>query len=740
MMNMAGHCALPVVEASIDQLSAALASGQTSSVELVAMYLNRIAAYDRRGPCLNSTPVLNPACFEEASACDRARHKWQHQDMDKDNDNDPLPPLHGIPFTVKDSYKVAGLTVAAGSPAFASLVAQDDSFAVAALRRQGAIVLGKTNMPPMAVGGCQRGVYGRSESPYNPDYLPAAWHSGSSSGSGVAVSASLCAFGLGEETVSSGRSPASNGGLVAYTPSRGLISIRGNWPLFPLRDTVVPHTRSVRDLLHVLNALVVEDDDAAAGKGGDLWKSQTFVELPSIASVRPAGFDMLQRLAVGGGLKGRRLGIPKMYIDREDSAAAVKDPIAVRPSILQLLDEARALLTRLGATCVDVDFPVVSTYEKDRPGMQSLVEQGMLPTGWNELEINDMVSASWEEFLQLNGDPACSSLAGVNPWVIHADPPEAVDTRRTAVAHDGQDQIRYDYIVDRVSRVHKNEKNKNESNPESIPEKPLDFTQLPKVCAGLERARAELFEQWLKDEGLDGVVFPANADVAPANADTDETSSAVAWRNGVVFSNTNHVLRHLGIPSVTVTMGQMLDTRMPVGLTFAGPAYCDKDLLAWAYDYETASTKRVPPESTPELSYLVTAAPVGDVLAMAAGVDMGITLSGHAQLDATGAAHVTVEAFISLPSQEGSPSKYREAELSVVIVADGRQHAPFKKQNPAVTETFQATMDIPASERRGARLQSSLMVAVATLVFKDEARVWNKATEGCYVEVPYRYL
>ena len=100
----------------------------------------------------------------------------------------------------------------------------------------------------MANGGMQRGVYGRAESPYNGDYLTAAFASGSSNGSGTATAASFAAFGLGEETWSSGRAPASNNGLVAYTPSRGVISVRGNWPLVPTMDVVVPHTRSVDDL------------------------------------------------------------------------------------------------------------------------------------------------------------------------------------------------------------------------------------------------------------------------------------------------------------------------------------------------------------------------------------------------------------------------------------------------------------------------------------------------------------
>ena len=445
---------LGVVETGIDQLSETLASGQITSVELLAAYLNRIAAYDRHGPRLNSTPVLNPGCFAEAAQRDEECR--EHPKGKK------MSAIYGIPFTVKDSFKVAGLTVAAGSPAFAHLVAQDDAFVVSALGSQGAIVLGKTNMPPMAIGGCQRGLDGRAESPYNPDFLPAAWHSESSSGSGVTVSASLCAFGLGEETVSSGRSLASSGGIVAYTPSRGLISTRGNWPLFALRDIVVPHTRTMRDLLHVVDALMVEDPKPA----GDLWKSHGFVQLPSWASVL---FKSFLSLAAPGGLKGRQLGVPKMYLGNDPDAS---DPIHVRPSILNLTEKARAALTELGAACVDVDLPVVSANEKDRPGSRSLVDRGMLPEGWNQIEINDLVSASWEKFLRNNDDRASPSLKNISPWIIHADPPEALDTRRSAVAHEGQDQMLYDYIVERVRQG-------------TLPHSPLDFPSLLKYALDL---------------------------------------------------------------------------------------------------------------------------------------------------------------------------------------------------------------------------------------------------------------
>ncbi len=117
--------------------------------------------------------VRNPDAQAEAAAADARRAAGA-----------TLGPLDGIPYTAKDSYMVQGLTVAAGSPAFEHLVAQHDAFTIERLRAAGAICLGLTNMPPMANGGMQRGVYGRAESPYNPDYLTAAYGSGSSNGRG----------------------------------------------------------------------------------------------------------------------------------------------------------------------------------------------------------------------------------------------------------------------------------------------------------------------------------------------------------------------------------------------------------------------------------------------------------------------------------------------------------------------------------------------------------------------------
>src|SRR3712207_4446998 len=269
-----------VVEATIAELRAALDSGAVTAVELAQAHLARIDAYDppETETKLNAVVVRNPEALADAAEADARRARGES-----------LGPLDGIPYTAKDSYLVRGLTAASGSPAFASLVAQRDAFTVERLRAAGAVCLGKTNMPPMANGGMQRGVYGRAESPYNANFLTAPFASGSSNGSGTATAASFAAFGLGEETWSSGRGPASNSGLCAYTPSRGVISVRGNWPLVPTMDVVVPHARTMADLLEVLDVVVADDEQTR----GDFWRTQQWVTLLRPSEVRPESYVAL---------------------------------------------------------------------------------------------------------------------------------------------------------------------------------------------------------------------------------------------------------------------------------------------------------------------------------------------------------------------------------------------------------------------------------------------------------------
>ena len=576
-----GVSSFEVTEVGIGDLRRALEAGQVTSVQLVEAYLRRIDAYDRGGPCLNSVIVDNPDALTEAAASDRRR-----------SSGELLGPLDGIPYTAKDSYLATGLTAAAGSHAFENLVARRDAFAIERLRRGGAVLIGLTNMPPMANGGMQRGLYGRAESPYNGAFLTSAFGSGSSNGSGTATAASFAAFGLGEETWSSGRAPATNNALCAYTPSRGVISVRGNWPLVPTMDVVVPHTRTMADMFEVLDVLVADDPDPR----GDLWRTQPWIRMPRASSVRPRSYPALSPADAASArraLEGKRFGVPRMYINA-DPEAGVGDGLGIggptgqrietRQSVIDLFQAAAADLIAAGADVILVDFPVVSNYEHDRSGTPSIKTRGLVSPEFLEREILDLSAWAWDDFLAANGDPALPSLGAVDGSLIWVNPPGALADRVQGFGEASDDINGY---------------------PDFIREHPIDsFLDIPHLEAGmrgLERTRKVDLEEWMSRRGLDAVVFPTVADVGPADMDVNPASADLGWRNGVWVANGNLVPRHLGIPTVTVPMGTMADIGMPVGLTFAGRAYDDTALLTMAAAFEATGSRRTPPPRTPAL-------------------------------------------------------------------------------------------------------------------------------------------
>ncbi|MTA05340.1 MAG: amidase, partial [Actinobacteria bacterium] len=549
------------------EIRASLNAGAVSSVELVAAYLNRIGFYDRHGITLNAVPVLNPAMFADARASDERRARGE-----------VLSRLDGIPYTAKNSYQAKGLTVASGSPAFVDLVAQHDAFTIAQLRKAGAVLIGLTNMPPMANGGMQRGVYGRAESPYNADFLTAAFGSGSSNGSGTATAASFAAFGLGEETWSSGRAPASNNALCAYTPSRGVISTRGNWPLVPTMDVVVPHTRTMEDMLALLDVIVADDTVTR----GNFWRVQPWIATPPSSELRPESYEALAKVNT---LSGKRIAIPRMYINADFETS---DPIETRESVVERWRDATLTLERLGAEVVETDFPVVTRYEDKQGASHNLVARELLPEEFADRELHELSMWGWNEFLAANGDPQLHALVDVDASRIFPQPTGALEDRY------GIHQSRFSpedvtldsYVIDaRRDGVAKLE----------------DIPTIAEGLRGLEEARRVDLEQWMDEHRLDAVVFPAVADVGPADMDVDPASAVLGWRNGTWVANGNVVIRHLGIPTVTVPMGNMSDVGMPVGLTFAGRGYDDTNLLAYASAFDRAHIGRVPPPRTPEI-------------------------------------------------------------------------------------------------------------------------------------------
>ena len=248
-----------IEEATIADLQQRMQSGRDTARSLVEKYLARIDQIDRNGPSLHSVLETNPDALTIADALDAERRS-----------RGPRGPLHGIPILIKDNIATADrMMTTAGSLALGGSKPPKDAFIVKRLREAGAIILGKTNLSEWAnfrsthstSGWSGRG--GLTKNPYALDRNP----SGSSSGSGAATTANLCAAAVGTETDGSIVSPSSSNSLVGIKPTLGLVSRSGIVPIAHSQDTAGPMARTVADaaiLLEVLSGPDPDDDATRA--------------------------------------------------------------------------------------------------------------------------------------------------------------------------------------------------------------------------------------------------------------------------------------------------------------------------------------------------------------------------------------------------------------------------------------------------------------------------------------------
>ncbi|HEX7086022.1 MAG TPA: amidase family protein, partial [Vicinamibacterales bacterium] len=238
-------------ELTIADLQERMTRGQESARSIVEKYLARIDAVDRGGPALRSVIEVNPDALAIADRLDAERREGRVRG-----------PLHGIPVVVKDNIDTADrMTTTAGSLALEGWIPPSDAFLVARLREAGAIILGKANLSEWAnfrsthstSGWSARG--GLCRNPYALDRNT----SGSSSGTAVAVAASLVAAGVGTETDGSIVSPSNHACLVGVKPTLGLVSRSGVIPIAHSQDTAGPMTRTVRDAALLLTAMAGVD-------------------------------------------------------------------------------------------------------------------------------------------------------------------------------------------------------------------------------------------------------------------------------------------------------------------------------------------------------------------------------------------------------------------------------------------------------------------------------------------------
>ena len=325
---MATNKSFNILEASIDDIHAAYKSGALTCRQLVQTYLDRIDAFDKKGPNINAVITLNSDALKEADRLDAAYKA-----------SGPVGPLHGIAVIVKDQADVKGMPTTLGSVLFKDYFPDRDSFVAENLRRAGAIILGKATLGELGGGDTHGSLFGSTRNPYDTERTVG----GSSGGSAASVSANFSTVGVGQEGLASIRRPSTWNCISGMRPSAGLVSrggVYGCWP--EIFGSLGPMARTVKDLATLLDAMVgydPEDPLTARGVG----------HIP----------DSFARFLNKDGLKGARLGILRESIglnaepDSEDfkkvsevfdraidelkaAGAEIVDPIVI-PKIKELL-------------------------------------------------------------------------------------------------------------------------------------------------------------------------------------------------------------------------------------------------------------------------------------------------------------------------------------------------------------------------------------------------------------------
>lgn len=291
-------------------LAALVRDKQVSPVELVRLYLDRIHRLD--GRLRAYITVCRDEALEAARGAERAVLRGE-----------PLGPLHGVPVAVKDQFDTVGIRTTVGSRLLADHVPRETAAAVARLERAGAILLGKLNLTEFALGGTVHFPFGQPRNPWNPDHDPG----GSSSGSGIATAAGLCAVALGEDTGGSVRSPASWCGVVGLRPTWGRVSRHGVFPLCWSMDAAGPLARTVEDAALALGVIAGHDPR------------------DPLTSRRPVPD---YRAALGQGVRGLRIGLVRELMAGD-----------TQPEVARAVEAAAQVLAGLGAHLEEVSLPLL---------------------------------------------------------------------------------------------------------------------------------------------------------------------------------------------------------------------------------------------------------------------------------------------------------------------------------------------------------------------------------------------
>jgi len=327
LLGAAAATAAPAVEEiTVSSLHAAYRSRAATVTAVVQAHLDRIAAYDQRGPAINSIINIHPAALANAAELDRALAATPAGQLPAG-----AGPLWGIPVAVKDNLDATGVPMTSGFQGWKNYVPPTDSPVVARIKAAGGILLAKTSLSEFARGGgdnINSVLPGFARNPYHTLYATG----GSSGGTGASLAASFAVVGIGTDTGGSVRMPAAHNALVGLRPTVGLVSRTGVVPLDGHRDTAGPMARTVTDMAILLDAIAWPDP-------ADVATTRPPHRIRAPAPF-PSGFAAaLDKDA----LKGVRLGVLRQ----------VFAPARTAPEILANFERTLAELRAAGAEVID---------------------------------------------------------------------------------------------------------------------------------------------------------------------------------------------------------------------------------------------------------------------------------------------------------------------------------------------------------------------------------------------------
>jgi amidase len=513
-------------EATIADIAAAFDSGVLTCVKLTELYLARIAAYEDAGIRLNSITTINPDALRTAAELDRERQR-----------RGPRSPLHGIPVLLKDNVDTFDMPTSNGSVILKNSIPSNDAFIADALRRKGALILGKASMGEFA-GGSYNTIDGQVTNPYHLKRNTG----GSSAGPGAALAANLAVLAIGTDTSTSVRGPASYNGIVGLRPTTGLISRDGIAPKNLTFDSAGPMARTVTDTALMLNAVTGMDP-------ADPLSVETYKNFPQPQRKKAAQgrLDYTEYLKKGS-LKGVRLG-------------AVRDFFGGDPEIDALAQKALDTMRGRGAKIVDINI--------DPAFLDFYVSKG----GPNIRTIADYrFKADWEKYLATLGPNVPKTVAEF----IHIYETE-VNKSPLPVENSVLDLLKRSLTTSADMPAYKN--------------------LIEKVLPEATRLKLAMFDK----DHLDAMVFPYQTSFAspisnPAFSIPDPTFVPSTRPQPSIFAPYSSV----GFPGIVVPMG-IGSQGLPMTISFMGRPYSEGQLLGYAYDYEQASQLRAPSPLVPPL-------------------------------------------------------------------------------------------------------------------------------------------